>query len=646
MPTSPPIAIRLSLIGLVILACLFLAGCGGSAADVAAGGGGSGGGGGGGSGGGGSGAQQSGTPISGLVNSGLRPVSGAAIQLYAAGTDGYASSASSLFTNHVTSGSDGTFIGYYNCPSASTQIYIVATGGNPGLSQGTDNAALALMTGLGSCGSLTSSSYVTIDEVTTIATVWALSPFLGVGGGKNLGSSPSNKQGLANAFATILNLVNFANAAIPGPNLPTGATIPVNEMNTLAGILAPCVNSTGTTGECSSLFSAATPSGGDPPTNTIDATWDIAQNPGNNVVALYALLSNTPPFQPVLSAPPTDWTLAVDYTGGVLENPVDLAIDSSGDVWVIEEADVPTGEGALSELANNGAQVSPQYGYVGGGLQVPWSIAIDSSENVWVLSFAGSLSEFSDDGTALSPSGGYAGSGLSNGSGIALDNFGDVWATSEVPWAVAEFSDTGTPLSPPNGITGGGLSVPLGIAVDTRGNVWVSDNNSPGALSEFSSDRTAISPSTGYVGGGLDMPSRIAVDSLGNVWVANQTVGNGGSVSEFSSNGDAISSSTGYTGGGLSGCVGIAIDGLDRVWTTNSSGNSISELSSSGTPLSPSTGYTASLDNPWPIVIDSSGNVWVAEVRGTRLIEFVGVAAPVVTPIMTALKNNQLGQRP
>jgi hypothetical protein len=83
------------------------------------------------------------------------------------------------------------------------------------------------------------------------------------------------------------------------------------------------------------------------------------------------------------------------------------------------------------------------------------------------------------------------------------------------------------------------------------------------------------------------------------VWTANY---NGGTVSEFSSNGVAISPPTGYFGGGMYGLFGLALDG--------------------------------------------SGNVWVCSNLNSRLIELVGGAAPVVTPIVAGVKNNALGTRP
>ncbi len=207
--------------------------------------------------------------IQGRIHGGQQPVTGSTVQLYAAGDSGYGAGAQALLSTPVTTDQYGSFNipeGAYNCLTsvggqtlpANAQTYIVATGGNPGLAPGTNNGALALMAALGPCSSLSSSTFVDITEVTTVASVWPLEPFMGYGA--QVGTDPGNTQGLATAFANVNSLVNIATGQTPGTSVPVGVTIPVAEINTLADILAPCVNSDGTTA-CSALFAAATPPG-------------------------------------------------------------------------------------------------------------------------------------------------------------------------------------------------------------------------------------------------------------------------------------------------------------------------------------------------------------------------------------------------
>jgi hypothetical protein len=134
------------------------------------------------------------------VHGGQQPVSGSTLQLYAVGTTGDGSPATPLLTQTVTSDANGNFTitGAYTCPSASTLVYVTATGGNPGLSSGTNNAALALMAALGPCGSLGPSTFISMNELTTVAAVWALAPFMS--SYSSIGSGSADAAALASAF--------------------------------------------------------------------------------------------------------------------------------------------------------------------------------------------------------------------------------------------------------------------------------------------------------------------------------------------------------------------------------------------------------------------------------------------------------------
>jgi streptogramin lyase len=518
-------------------------------------------------------------------------------------------------------------------------MYLVATGGNPGLGAGTNNTALALMAALGSCGNLNSSTHIVINELTTVAAVYALAPFMATNSGApgaSLSSSAGNTQGLTNAFATAKNLADVGGGAVPGPTLPAGATAPTAELNTLADILAPCINSNGSTGECSSLFTDATPSGGSAPTNTIDAALDVAQNPSNNVSALYNLVTGTAPFQPTLGSAPNDWTVAINFTDATLNAPAALVLDSSGNVWVVN-----TGGSSLTEFSNSGTVLSGVSGYTGGGLNGPRFAAIDISGNIWLTNANNSISEFSTSGVAVTGSSGYTGGGLNSSEGIAVLTGGRIIIANNGNNSLSIFSTAGVPASGSSGYTGGGLHAPFGLAVSPSNVVWVPDGNS--ILSEFTNNGVPIS-SGGFTGGGLNSPQGVAIDHSGNIWVTNN---GGASLSEFNSSGTAISTSSGYTGGGLVDPTQIAVDGLGKVWITNHGGNCLSEFSNSGTALSGSSGYTGGgLGNPGGLGIDSSGNVWIPDSSTNEVTEFVGAAAPVFTPLITATRSNQLGNRP
>ncbi len=221
----------------------------------------------------------------GQVTGGQQPVSGASIYLYAAGTSGNGQGAVNLLRNAVLTDANGSFglTGDYTCPSASTQVYLVSSGGNPGLATGTNNSAALMMAALGDCGNLTSSTFTNINEVTTVAAAYALNRFLGSSG--NIGSSVTNATGLRNAFLVAGNLADTAQGSSPGPSLPATATVEKAKLYSLANVLSTCINSTGTA-LCTPLFTAAT-SGGVVPANTLDAArGDCAASRGERCIDL------------------------------------------------------------------------------------------------------------------------------------------------------------------------------------------------------------------------------------------------------------------------------------------------------------------------------------------------------------------------
>jgi len=266
------------------------------------------------------------------VHGGQQPVSGATIQLYAVGTSGDGSAATSLLTKSVVSDANGNFslTNGYTCPTAASQVYIVASGGNPGLAAGTNNVAISMMAALGRCDSLTPSTFIVVNELTTVAAVSALYPFMT--SPANIGSSSSDAASLANAFVLASEFVNPSTGLAPGLNVPAGTIVPVDKINTLADVVAACINSAGgvagDNSPCGKLFTLTTPTGTTTaPTDVITALLNVANNPTLNTAALFNLATPTAPFQPQLTAAPADFSIRLTTVGneGVSSGPVTLS---------------------------------------------------------------------------------------------------------------------------------------------------------------------------------------------------------------------------------------------------------------------------------------------------------------------------------
>ena len=248
--------------------------------------------------------------ITGSVHGGQQPVTGASIQLYTVGTTGDGSPATPLLTQTVQSDASGSFTltNLYSCSSA-TQVYITATGGNPGLSS--PNPNLALMTALGPCSSLTPSTFISINELTTVAAITALAPY--TASLTNIGSATADASSLAAAFTLASAYVNPSTGLAPGATIPTGYSVPVSQLNTLADIVSSCINSpggvSGDSTPCGQFFSLTSLANAASPTDTITALLNLTRNPSLNTPGLYNLVTSTAPFQPQLTSPPPDFLI-------------------------------------------------------------------------------------------------------------------------------------------------------------------------------------------------------------------------------------------------------------------------------------------------------------------------------------------------
>ncbi|HWB33510.1 MAG TPA: hypothetical protein VG714_10070 [Acidobacteriaceae bacterium] len=617
-----------------------------------------------------------GTAIRGAVHGGQQPISGASVQLYAAGTTGYGLGATPLLSSPVITGSDGSFTltGTYTCPSSSSELYLVATGGNPGLPSGS-NSAIALAAALGPCNyagasgpTLDPSTYIVVNEATTVATVYSLAQFWQPNS-FIVGTSATNATGLANAFDTAATMVDNSAGTAYATTPPLNTTIvPQTKINTLADILAACVNTNGTDGTCGSFFSSVAPQNSAAPTNTISALLDIALSPSTNTPALFALVGSTAPFQPTLPYAPWDYALVetIRYPG--IHNYGSVAIDSHGNAWAFAgTAALQLGIVEVSPAGDPLSGAAP--GYQDSVLGSPNLLVIDGNDNVWSPNWHGVV-EFASDGTDITASGPYLQptppetdnfwAAAASGSNIVLP---DSVSSSAPNGGVIELNSAGARINDAGEFNSSG-TIPGGIryiALDASNTIWLSVNtNTPGvaALYHLDFNGNFLIPH-GIGGGGLYEPRAMATDSSRNLWVLNyhsypaSLLAGTGSVSEFDSNGNPLSSAQGFADGYLYLPTAIAMDGNSTPWILDGL-QGIVHLGADGTILTgaPNTdGYRdTSLPGGDAIAIDASGNLWVSSgyspptsTTDSTLTKFIGVAAPVATPLGV---NGLYGQRP
>src|SRR5215510_9267795 len=380
--------------------------------------------------------------FAGRVQGAGSPIAGSTVTLYAAG-DGKPTQLA-----QGKSGEDGAFtldVGADMLKGAADKaLYLVARGGTPKVANGTGpNDAIALLTVLGSERPKT----VTVNEFTTIASVWTGAQFLE-------GDVLSGPQlGLRIAAGNVPNLVDLSTGGY-GTTIQDGLnscqTPTMANFTTLANVLAGAVTQV-KPDATRKFLAAATPRSGKAPADTLTALQGVARDSGYQPERLFELLDafypvpkgknlRPVPFMPYLSWAPSAWVLPLKFTGGGLSAPGKLMIDSQGNVW-----------------AGNNMIVGAQ-----------------NQDALW----AGTLSKFAPNGKPLSPMTlGFTGGGVQGiGFGLAIDAQDNVWGTCYGSKAIVKFDKTGKPLSPPKvQPSGGKLGLMQQIIVAPNGDVWAND---------------------------------------------------------------------------------------------------------------------------------------------------------------------------
>lgn len=588
--------------------------------------------------------------LNGSVHGGIQAISGSTIQLYAAGSAGNGSASIPLLASPVVTNAQGTFTitGDYTCPSASTQVYLVARGGNPGFSFNVNNPALVLVSALGNCGNLAAnaSQSLAVNEVTTVAAAYALAQFTSAY--DHLGATATNGTGMTNAFLDAQLLANpYTGLAA---QLPSNLAIETGKLYALADALVPCVNSDG--GGCTALFAAATPTGGSAPTDSLGAALDIVRNPGHNVGAIFSAISSTPPYPTTLTAAPSDWSMSLSVTGGGLVEPTQLAIDGLGNVWVANYGDPDSATGAASAglvaFSPQGTALSGSP--FGAGLQTEaYGLTLDRNGDIWVTSAqntgsansTGSLAKFhgASSSTPGALVGQFSGGTLNWPESVASDPSGNgtVLVGNYVGGTVSVFDLNGNFLRDfGNKVP----SFPVAVTSDNAGGAWVGDQGDYNIVHIRADGSTqAVSCCSGA--------QAVVLDKHANVWATNYFPVGRNSAFTFSEVSPAGSVLLGLQGGGgLNSPGGAAIDAGGQFWVANYDGadgtpyGTLSEFAGSdtavaaGTALSPASGLglDAGMSRAYAVAPDASGNLWVSVRNGNSLRMFFGLATPTATP--------------
>ena len=328
----------------------------------------------------------------------------------------------------------------------------------------------------------------------------------------------------------------------------------------------------------------------------------------------------------------------------------------------------------ITTVAGNGTA-----GYSGDGGQAtaaeinkPYAVTFDAEGNLYIVdnynnrvrkvNTSGIISTIVGNGTA-----GYIGDGgqataaeIKNSAGIALDAAGNVYIADAGNNCIRKVNTAGIISTiAGNGISGfsgdGGqataaeLSLPTAVAIDTHGNFYISDDynqririvNTAGIINTFAGNGT-----NGFGGDGgqataaeLFYPIGLTLDAVDNLYIADsqnqriRKVNTLGIISTIAGNGIQ-----GYSGdGGIATAAelkypnGVAIDGTGNIYIADDVNNRIRKVNTAGI-ISTLAGngtagfsgdcgnaITAELSDPNIVVVDASGNLYIADYANNRI---------------------------
>jgi serine/threonine protein kinase, bacterial len=296
-------------------------------------------------------------------------------------------------------------------------------------------------------------------------------------------------------------------------------------------------------------------------------------------------------------------------TAASIAAPRGIAIDGLGNLYLSSDERVrkitPTGE--VSTLAGNGNDTSIDGIGTAASIDGPFGIAVDAMGNVYVSERNRKIRKITSAGEVTT----FAGNNIFG----SIDGIG----------------------------TAASFRAPRGIAIDAFGNLYVVDQASnnirkitlAGVVSTFVGSGVQGSADGVGLTASFDLPQGIAIDAFGNLYVTDtrnnkiRKITSDGVVSTFAGSGTLGSADGISTAASFNSPEGIAVDALGNLYITDANNHKIRKITSNGvvsTLAGSSTfgsadgiGTAASFHFPKDIVLDTSGNLYIADTENHKI---------------------------
>jgi hypothetical protein len=348
-------------------------------------------------------------------------------------------------------------------------------------------------------------------------------------------------------------------------------------------------------------------------------------------------------------------------------------VDTAGSLYIVDMQNSRirkvTADGMISTVAGGG------FGGDGGPataaqLNYPYGIAVDAVGNLFIAD-GNCIRKVTADGVISTVAGsripGFSGDGglaasakLSSPQGVAVDTVGNLFIADSANCRVRKVTPTGVISTVAGGGTWGfrgdggpatsaQLDHPYGVAVDAAGNLFIADTDNNRIRKVTPAGMISTVAGNGFGGRGGDghpatsaelySPSSVAVDAAGNLFIADtgnhlvRKVTPGGVINTIAGNGFAGFDGDGGPATSATLCLpaGVAVDTAGNLFVADDCNSRIrkvtpagviSTVAGNGDPGFSGDGgpaTSAKISNPWGVVLDTAGNLFIADTWNNRI---------------------------